>query len=446
MTNNTMQGKDCKIISGTKNKIFTFPAVIPPGYEEYQTINKYMNTYNTLSGKRFLKYQEKMADSLCAFLTTVMLYDDCRDLTDVTAKIFQSLFFLDENIDDEINSIKHDDILQRLYDPERSSFSAPKTEEGMRISLLINEDECEQLKDDKELERFLTEPYEFQRGGISYRMLTKDALEEACRVRISREISKNGPITEDNYFLTLPEKSRTFAADVYEVATDLFTIEEAEIFRLFSGNRKVNCLDCSKCAGLLQSVSETNAQKKEKEREAESLSRKVASLEQENSRLKEMLNNSKEPYINKLEEEERKLSKLQKNYDQLLEKYTTLKQNAFPEPGSGTCKSDKQGTSPTCGPQELKIDHNGRYVFLVDKEKPVSRKLAEEFPNSLVTQDIFTVKANTMDLVVVLTQNIGHSAYNKVRYQCKIKDVPFVHCPYTNLEQIEKMMASALSA
>lgn len=129
--------------------------------------------------------------------------------------------------------------------------------------------------------------------------------------------------------------------------------------------------------------------------------------------------------------------KTKKKYNELLEKYNALKLQ--------TSASDDDGTDySTQGFKELDLD--GKYLFIADEGRAnIVNNIIETFPNSTVSQDNFNLSAETVDMVVILSSLIDHPTYHNIKNQCKVKNIPLIHCSNTNIDIIKNYMTAEIN-
>lgn len=160
----------------------------------------------------------------------------------------------------------------------------------------------------------------------------------------------------------------------------------------------------------------------------------IATMEKEAASSKDEIY---EDLVDKNTELARRELKLKKKYGDLLSKYNDLKSKI------GDCSADDSNYS-TQGFKEL--DVNGKYLFVADEGRTnIVNNIIETFPNSTVSQDNFNLTAEAVDMVVVLSSLIDHPTYHNIKNQCKVKNIPLIHCSNTNIDIIKSYMTAEIN-
>jgi len=142
--------------------------------------------------------------------------------------------------------------------------------------------------------------------------------------------------------------------------------------------------------------------------------------------------NKDEDYQKKIHELEKQVKKMEQKYGDLEEKYLRLKEH----------KEDAK--EEMVAETIVEIDTNANYLFLCYDDVTFFGAIKKAFPNASFSNDNTTVK-NTIDYVVALTNHVDHSAYYGVKQQCDTRNIPFIHCPYTNVELIKDTIADFIA-
>lgn len=133
----------------------------------------------------------------------------------------------------------------------------------------------------------------------------------------------------------------------------------------------------------------------------------------------------------------KKEAKARRNYNSLLEKYQRLL-DAVGEP--------EAEETPYTETEVKKLDVNKRYVFIADNTKSTfCSNITKAFPNSTITIDPIKLSADTTDMVIAITEMVNHSSYIPLKVQCKNKGIPFIHCPYKNIDMIKQVMEAQIN-
>ena len=100
-------------------------------------------------------------------------------------------------------------------------------------------------------------------------------------------------------------------------------------------------------------------------------------------------------------------------------------------------------------PEEKKkiCDCSRRYLFIC-QHPHVSKKLLEQFPNSVTSTNFEINKktVKTIDAVVAITVSVSHSEYIRLKNQCSQYKLPFINCNNVNMGKICESIAEYLPA
>ena len=86
------------------------------------------------------------------------------------------------------------------------------------------------------------------------------------------------------------------------------------------------------------------------------------------------------------------------------------------------------------------VDMNARYLFIIGSDIPLQTTLKKEFPNAEFASKTIHLTHTKYDMVIALTSCIDHKYYLAIKKQCKDHDIPFVHCPHSNIEMMRTVI------
>lgn len=276
-------------------------------------------------------------------------------------------------------------------------------------------------------------------------------LKIACSNWIRRQSFLSQSITKANYQLTLPEDD-----------TDLLFIYEDVV------NGVGECIQnyAIDMKAFQQARSERDNDMIDSYREEiQSLKKEIKRIKKENERLNERVEHTNKKAFellyqrkqsgNDVQEQikeataevtkenteiRRNYMKLDKRYHDLQKKYNRLKH----QQGNAENEQDFLVAEDSSEQDIDTLDKNGRYVFVMDDPASYTKKFSDEFPNSICADSNVKIDANKTDLVIMLTSHLGHDTYTPIRAQCKINEIPLVHCTHSNLDIVKEAMKSVL--
>lgn len=82
----------------------------------------------------------------------------------------------------------------------------------------------------------------------------------------------------------------------------------------------------------------------------------------------------------------------------------------------------------------------GNYVFVVNSDLRLAKRIKSEFPKSHIISGSKKIKLENVDMVIAMTRSISHAWYYGIKKQCKTKGILFVHCPSTNMDELKLLI------
>ena len=192
--------------------------------------------------------------------------------------------------------------------------------------------------------------------------------------------------------------------------------------------------DCQK------EVEELNDFIENQNKEIESLKRQLA--EATKPKQKDEKDKKIEKLLNDINSIERSKNKLQKNYNNLSQKYEALIEKTKEIENSTQTVPEEVEDKP-----QKQLDPNGVYLFIGGGNKPDFKILVKEtFPNAIFTDSNLSLNKRKIDMAVCLTSYVSHTTYNYLKEECRINNVPFLHCKFMNFDIIKNEMLSLLNS
>lgn len=90
-------------------------------------------------------------------------------------------------------------------------------------------------------------------------------------------------------------------------------------------------------------------------------------------------------------------------------------------------------------PENIIEEIKNKKILFVCQHDTLNTKLKESFPNSIVSDEGYSIDKHTkskVDLVVFIVKSISHSEYFRIKDKCNIFNIPLVHCNHVNINQI----------
>lgn len=379
---------------------------------------KYIKNFSceeVFTGKRFQRYLNKTAEHILEFykqIIGVYMENPVKNIEDWFIELIQISFSREEEEEDDAD-IRITDLIHPY------AFPAPP----------------DLLEDTQQvLDIFLDEPYLKKNGTPSLIDFIQQEFANACREHIARKSIEDMSINESNYFLTIPDTDIDYLLIIQHTLD--WTIIDIEHFLKSQFTEAGIALFMNENFQTMEE--EKNALEEELKQKSEELFLTQQKLKNEQEWKNEKQKRSQDEHLsNECIELKRQLAAEQKKNQMLQEKQVRLQEtNRELEQMLETLSCIEE----TADEDDFCLDMNGHYIFLVDDSLPVSSRLKEEFPNAVLYKNNTNINASATDMVICLTKSITHTAYNGFKQQCRDKNIPFMHCPKTNLEFIKKAM------
>lgn len=362
-------------------------------------------------GKRFQRYVEKMKNFIYDKYVSITYEDVTKGLRSQDLKEFIIIFFM----------------TYYLYEPEKGEFES----DGMLFECLHNYAYPirRDIFDKTILTSYLCNPH--IDAPFSFGKIIDKEIENVCMDYIRMRCMEMENVDESNYFLTLPE-NHVHAMFLLDRILDLIKIDidnfcsstQAKEMRKIMKQKTVKSL-CETNKELVETIDNLKEEMAEKDNKINILNGKLKNekpVKKDNEELS-LLSEQNDALA-------RQNDKLKEKYNQLLSKYETLKE-----------KTNNKITDAEKQEEEIKeLDKNGKYLFICYEDVTFKRVILDEFPNASFCDSSININASSTDLVIVLTEHINHSAYYAAKEQCKSKNIPLIHCRFSNLELIKELM------
>ena len=281
---------------------------------------------------------------------------------------------------------------------------------------------------------YLMADYEPKYKEFSLHTVVEDEIKKVCKEFIKqRSIEMVDDVDESNYFITLPNSTQ-----------DAIWIFDKIINYVFIDIEHM-CVMGDTYISVMENGLRDEADKKIDALDDENTNLKatIASKDDEITKLKgqiRALQESAKPddyaesLLERIFSQDRQITKLMDKYNGLLSKYEKLKETAHVD------IKDDESLIPLKEP-----DRNGKYLFIAHEKASFQNNVLEMFPNAVFATSNENVHAGSVDMVVIITSHITHPVYYGMKQQCKEKNIPFVHCPFTNVELIKGCMMDCLN-
>jgi hypothetical protein len=287
--------------------------------------------------------------------------------------------------------------------------------------------------DDSVLLGYLIADYEPKYKTISLHNVIDEEIRKTCKEYIRLKSIEMPNIDESNYFVTLPSTTKD-AIFLFDKIINYVFINIEHMYIM--GDTYVETMKDS----VLEELEEENSKLvKQLAQIKESLSQKELEMSKLKGQVKTLQNGVKndsysDSLLERLFSQERQITKITNRYNQLVDKYNTLKDELNIE-----IKDDDAIV-------KLKEpDRDGKYLFIAHEKASFKNNILEMFPNAIFATSNENVHAESVDMVVIITSHITHPVYYGMKQQCKEKNIPFVHCPFTNTELIKGCMIDYLN-
>ena len=376
----------------------------------HDVTNKFINNFvdnEKFMNKRFDRYVNKTKESILGYCKTVYAHffvkqDDkfqISNLNDFTIAFFQTIY--SEDILE--NKKEHD--FKTILDTI-NIYAVPALEYNIdngefMASILLEPDKT--LYDTIDTEICAT---------------CKDFI----KIKSIRDMS----INENNYFLTIPEQPQ----DILEFLHILFNRVYIDLERILKSEVTSAFLSTVNDE-VVKELDNSLLEEQEKNQEYEV---KIKELEQQVIQLKDQLSKTDNIIKDSLKEStEHKLTlirqneKLKNKYNTLLNKYKNLKY--------------EENDIVEIEEEEYKeVDLDAKYLFVLSEDATFKNVISKTFKNATFASDNSVINPSKVDMVIVITTHISHSIYYGVKKQCKNKNIPLLHCEFSNIELIKDII------
>ena len=287
---------------------------------------------------------------------------------------------------------------------------------------------------------------------ITFAKLFDEEFEASCNAYLAKSLMNNDDITEENFIRKLPEfGTRDSVFLFHDILSSLLPRLFFDVYVLFM--QRADVINASTAEtfkeieeekdNLKKQVSDLEKQLREKERiikekeeDIQSLSKRLIAEENANKNMEKEIEKKTEAIAYENKSLLRQNKKLQSYYSDLSSKYNKLKA----EIGDSVADIEEDVR------EEMKeVDIDARYLFLLYDDIGCRQSIKEEFPNAEFTSKASSLFTQKYDMVIVLTECIDHSNYFAMKKQCKINNIPFAHCPYSNLDMIKTVIWNVLN-
>ena len=124
-------------------------------------------------------------------------------------------------------------------------------------------------------------------------------------------------------------------------------------------------------------------------------------------------------------------NKLKRLYDALNDKHETLKTSI-----ESNSNIDGSNVYPEQHDERKLVDLNKRYLFLAHERAGFRQNIQETFPNAQFKVASHDPMPSNIDMVIMITSHITHQLYYSMKSKCENSNIPFIHCPNTNVDLI----------
>lgn len=291
------------------------------------------------------------------------------------------------------------------------------------------------------LEKFLMSAYKNEIKNETYSLgyIIESETRLACKEHIRRIVLKSDNIDETNYFLTLPQS----VEDAILILDDILNRVKIDIEKLCK-SQIVNEAIKSQTEGffkgsierlqkennsLNQEIEKLNNIIQTKENDIKNLNTKLSTINEKNNEYIDIL-------LSNIRKLERQNTKIKGKYERLLDKYKALKENSI---------NDVEDIENDIVQEFNELDLNGKYLFIAYNDITFQNTILQTFTNATFSDTNANINSSSTDMVIVLTAHIDHSVYYGIKEQCKTKNIPLIHCNFSNVELIKELMFDAIN-
>lgn len=365
------------------------------------------------TGKRFQRYVNKIKNFIYDKYINIVYEDiantlSSKNLVEFIIEFFQN-YYLTDYEDDDMDGMLFDCFYEYCHPTEKDDL------------------------DEQSLFNYLLMPH--MDAPLSFEDIINKEIEKVCKDYIRFRCIEMKEVDESNYFQTLPENPG-YAMVLFDRIVNYIKIDIDNFCSQKRAKEMRKILKQKTVKTLADENNELSDRIEELEKEVVENKKTINIL---NSKLKHSSLPKKSNEIQLLSEQNEALvrqnDKLKEKYNQLLNKYEALKE-----------KNKEKITEREKQEEELKeLNKDGKYLFISYEDVTFKRAVLDEFPNSDFCDSNININASSVDLVVVLTEHINHSTYYAIKEQCKQKNIPLVHCRFSNLELIKELMWNTLN-
>ena len=294
------------------------------------------------------------------------------------------------------------------------------------------------------------EPLPYGEKTVKYAEMFDDEFTSSCESLLNWQLVQDDNMNIDNFLFSVSSK-RVDEDMRYEIGNkitrELTPRLFSDIFILFSSslNKSFEEEEIKKIREerdeLKKELKRKEAELKEREEEVKEKNDKISSLSSQLLKKEEEGEKEREEEIEALSEENKNLirqnKKMDSLYSDLFSKYRKLKERV--EEGGEEIEEEEKV-------EEMKeIDLNARYLFFMGADIKCRTQIKEMFPNAEFTDRSSNFSLTAYDMVVIMTGCVDHKHYWRIKEQCKIHNIPFVHSHHSNLDIIKNAIWNVLN-
>lgn len=251
--------------------------------------------------------------------------------------------------------------------------------------------------------------------------------------------ASDSEITKSNYSSYVPEE----ISEALLLFKELIILVCNDIDRICYSNVSQSVLDVLQSdlvKKLNDEYEDMDAKFKQTSSELKDANATIKRLQEQLESIDSKFQQQFESMCDSIDELERKNQKADKKYENLLEKYNRLKNKK-----NDSSKDEEEEGEEKEEKEYIDVDMNGRYLFIIGNGATFKGIIKESFPNAEFMNDNTPINKDTYDMVIIITSHIDHSTYFIVRDQCKNKNIPYIHCKFSNVDRIKQSMFDFLN-
>lgn len=278
----------------------------------------------------------------------------------------------------------------------------------------------------KNLTGYISEPY--NKDNLSINEIITSELYNACKKYLAGKAVTETGLNQGNYIVRgIPET----AMEKLKLLEDILNRCIVSIERICNNELTVIMNEFVSDNSVMLLMHENEAKDlriKELEKENELI--RFQAHEEKKQKEKAWKSLSESTNSQKLKELSQAYHQLAKQHVQLQKKYNELLEKS----------QHKLSVLKRAKKKQPKVDSSGNYVFLVNSDLRMTKRIMAEFPNSRIISGNKKISIENADMVIAMTRSISHAWYYGVKKQCKTKDIPFIHCPSTNMDELKLLI------